>query len=63
MTTHDFTRGLEMCDRVAIMVRGKLVLWETGDRIDPAGFEKLYLEKVGQAGRRNAGPSRAEARS
>jgi len=51
MTTHDFTRGLEMCDRVAIMVRGKLALWQTVDHIDPAGFEKLYLEKVEQAGR------------
>ena len=46
MTTHDFSRGLEMCDRVAIMARGKLVLCEDADAIDPAGFEKLYLEKV-----------------
>jgi len=51
MTTHDFSRGLEMCDRVAIMARGKLVLCEAADAIDPAGFERLYLEKVAQAGR------------
>ena len=46
MTTHDFSRGLEMCDRVAIMVRGKLALWESADQVDPAGFERLYLETV-----------------
>jgi len=49
MTTHDFSRGLEMCDRVAIMARGRLVLWETADQIDPAGFDRLYFEKVEQA--------------
>jgi ABC-type multidrug transport system ATPase subunit len=48
MTTHDFSRGLEMCDRVAIMVRGKLTLWESADQVDPAGFERLYLEAVEQ---------------
>lgn len=52
MTTHDFTRGLEMCDRVAIMVRGKLVFMAPVDGIDAAGFEKLYLEKVEQAAKR-----------
>jgi len=49
MTTHDFSRGLEMCDRVAIMVRGKLALWQSADQVDPAGFERLYLETVEQA--------------
>jgi heme exporter protein A len=49
MTTHDFSRGLEMCDRVAIMVRGKLALWESADQIDPAGFERQYIETVEQA--------------
>jgi heme exporter protein A len=51
MTTHDFSRGLEMCDRVAIMARGKLALWESADQIDPADFERLYLETVEQAQR------------
>ena len=55
MTTHDFSRGLEMCDRVAILVRGKLALWEPVANVDPAGFEKLYIEKVEQADRRSAG--------
>jgi heme exporter protein A len=49
MTTHDFSRGLEMCDRVAVMVRGKLALWESADQVDPAGFERQYLETVRQA--------------
>jgi len=61
MTTHDFSRGLEMCDRVAILARGKLALWESVDHIDPAGFEKLYIEKIEQAAQRNAGPDLAGA--
>jgi heme exporter protein A len=51
MTTHDFSRGLEMCDRVAIMARGKLALWKSVDQVDPADFERLYLETVTQASR------------
>lgn len=50
MTTHDFVRGLEMCDRVAIQVRGRFVLHEPVDNIDTRCFEKLYLEQVGQSG-------------
>jgi len=38
------------------MVRGKLALWQSADQVDPAGFERLYLEKVEQAGQRNAEP-------
>ncbi len=52
MTTHDFTRGLEMCDRVAILVRGTLAFMEPVDGIDAAGFERLYLEKVEQVAKR-----------
>ena len=51
MTTHDFSRGLEMCDRVAIMARGKLAFWESVDRVDVDDFERQYLETVAQAGR------------
>ena len=49
MTTHDFSRGLDMCDRVAIIVRGKLAFWESANQVDPGDFERLYLEKVEQA--------------
>lgn len=55
MTTHDFARGLEMCDRVAIQVRGRFALWETADRIDRDRFESLYLETVQNASATRAG--------
>ena len=51
MTTHDFSRGLEMCDRVAVMVRGKLAFWKSAGDVDPVDFERLYLETIQQAGR------------
>lgn len=47
MTTHDFARGLEMCDKVAIQVKGRFALMEAADRIDKNDFEKLYLHHVG----------------
>jgi len=50
MTTHDFARGLEMCDRVAIQVRGRFALMEPVSNIDTGCFEKLYLDCVGRAG-------------
>lgn len=49
MTTHDFSRGLEMADRVAVQVKGRFILWEQADAIDTGQFEQLYLDRVGQA--------------
>ena len=46
LTTHDIQRGLEMCDWLAIQVRGKIVFMERADTIDFANFEKLYIETV-----------------
>jgi heme exporter protein A len=46
LTTHDIQRGLEMCDWVAIQVRGKIVFMERADTINFANFEKLYIETV-----------------
>jgi len=46
MTTHDFSRGLEMCDRVAIQVRGRFILWEEVGNVDREHFEKFYLDAV-----------------
>ncbi len=46
MTTHDFERGLEMCDRVAIQVNGKFALWEPVEKININNFENTYLETV-----------------
>lgn len=49
MTTHDFARGLEMCDRVAIQVKGRFVVSEPIENIDRERFEERYLEAVAQA--------------
>jgi len=49
LTTHDIQRGLEMCDWVAIQVRGKIVFMERADTLDHANFEKLYIETVEQS--------------
>jgi len=49
MTTHDFARGLEMCDRVAIQVKGRFVYSESIENVDPERFEERYLTEVAQA--------------
>lgn len=49
MTTHDFSRGLEMADRVAVQVKGRFILWEQADSMDTQQFERMYLDAVGQA--------------
>lgn len=49
MTTHDFGRGLEMCDRVAVQVKGRFALNLPRGEIDTAAFEQLYIDTVEQA--------------
>lgn len=47
MTTHDFGRGLEMCDRVAIQVKGRFAKFmDRAEAGDTAAFEKLYIDTV-----------------
>ncbi len=46
MTTHDLSRGLEMGDRVAILVSGKIVYQEESDRIKREVFERIYFDHV-----------------
>jgi len=46
LTTHDIPLGLEMCDWVAILVRGQIVYMERVDAIDQENFEKFYIETV-----------------
>ncbi len=43
MTTHNIERGLEMCDQVAIQVRGKILYKETLSKIDRDNFEEIYF--------------------
>ena len=46
LTTHDIQRGLEMCDWVAILVRGRIVYMERASSIDDADLENIYIETV-----------------
>lgn len=46
MTTHNIARGLEVCDRVVIQVKGRLVFEDVITNIDKAHFEKLYFKYV-----------------
>lgn len=51
MTTHNLERGLELCDRVAIMVAGRIVHEERNDSIDVEEFKHTYYHYVNQGGR------------
>lgn len=42
MTTHNMTRGLVNCDRVAILFRGKIVFQAGREEIDPVEFHQVY---------------------
>lgn len=48
LTTHNLEQGLEMCDEVAIQVRGRMVFREPIAAIDRAGFEQTYFDHVGK---------------
>ncbi len=43
MTTHNIERGLEMCDQVAMQVRGKILYREPISKIDQDNFEEIYF--------------------
>ena len=42
MTSHDLDRGLELCDRVIILNRGRIEFQSYKSEIDPTGFRQLY---------------------
>ncbi len=42
MTTHNLERGLELCDRVAILVNGRIVHQADKSQLDVDGFRKTY---------------------
>ena len=46
MTTHDISRGLEMCDWVAILVKGRLAYMQPAASIDKRDFEDIYFKTV-----------------
>lgn len=46
LVTHNLGQGLELADRVAVQVRGRLALLDSRDTIDAATFEHRYHEIV-----------------
>ncbi len=48
LTTHNLEQGLEMCDDVAIQVRGRMVYREPIESVDRASFEQTYFDYVGK---------------
>lgn len=50
LVTHNLGQGLELADRVAVLVRGRLALLEDRERIDGTDFEHLYHRTVEEAG-------------
>ena len=50
MVTHNLERGLDLADRVAILIKGKLVFDEPSSEIQPENFRQTYndfVEKIG----------------
>ena len=46
MSTHDIQRGLELCDDIAILCRGKIVYCGVAAGIDLRAFDQLYAQHV-----------------
>ncbi len=46
MTTHNFSQGIELADRVAILRRGSCVYQGEAGALLPRELERLYLEKI-----------------
>ena len=47
MVSHDLAKGLELCTHAMILARGKVVLFEPRENIDPDEFAKTYRSTVG----------------
>lgn len=48
LTTHSIDQGLEMCDEVAIQVKGRMVYRQPIEAVERATFEQTYFEYVGK---------------
>ena len=46
MTTHDISCGLEMCNKVALQVKGKFAFLESIENVDRDQFETMYFDAV-----------------
>lgn len=50
LVTHNLIQGLELADRVAILVHGRLAFLEDRETIEAASFEHLYHRTIEEAG-------------
>ncbi len=46
LVTHNLSQGLELADKVAVQVRGRLVLFKDKAEVDGGNFERAYRELV-----------------
>lgn len=46
MITHDLVHGLNLCDRIAILNRGKIVCDISSQQVTPVSFLELYAEQT-----------------
>ena len=46
MTTHDISCGLEMCNKVALQVKGKFAFFENIENVDRDQFGTMYFDVV-----------------
>lgn len=54
MITHDLVHGLNICDRAAILSRGKIAIEVDSSAISPHAFLELYAEHTGRTTSRRA---------
>jgi len=47
MISHDLAKGLELCSHALILAKGKVVLFEEKEAIDPEAFSATYRQTVG----------------
>jgi len=47
MISHDLQKGLELCSHALILAKGKIVLFEEREAIDPDAFAATYRATVG----------------
>lgn len=52
LITHNLSRGLALCDRVAVLVKGSIIYEKQIEEVDRENFEALYFQHVGA----DAGP-------
>ncbi len=47
MVSHDLRKGFDMCTHALVLAKGRVVAFDSKDRIDFDEFSQLYRETVG----------------